>query len=363
MVYVPLLFGQICVIIEFTVSTWALVSLLLGSRLKSPYLIFPKYKLPLKSPIALASLGVFFHAFCFGLSGFWVAFTRQHFENAALKCDISVRICVFSFIMTAGFTYIFLLVKVQTTKFERLKRSLIEWILSFGLLGVPILVVCGVIYLPGNFLPAYDGSTSTCVIGTENWGVYLAFSLADWSFNLGFFIVFGTSLRSLILSQKNANGSDFAERAQKLVAVATKNFKACLLCVIPASVQITMFLYSASTSNVEVAVISEALSQISLTFFVISVIYSTSKAWNLPCGCTHQDISQSNPDSRRISHDIISGKGSNVGANLPNQDGIVVNLRESSQLITSPSSVVDRTDPELQTGSVSSGPKQTVLNV
>jgi hypothetical protein len=219
--------------------------------------------------------------------------------------------------MAAGFTYSFLLVKVQTTKIDRSKRSLIEWMLMIGLLGIPVLIICAIIYLPGRFRSSSDGKASVCVVNTEQWGVFLAFSLSDWTFNIGFFILFGISLREIVLSQRNAAGSEYVERAAQLTKVAKRNFIACLFCVIPATVQIGMLLYTATITNTDVAVISEALTNITVCFFIVSVIYSTRKAWKFSKRTSIKSNATNSGTGTRKSNESAENLGNISAATVP----------------------------------------------
>jgi hypothetical protein len=276
------LIGQIFVSVEFAMALWAVTSIFLGSKLAHPSVIFPKYRIELNMPIAKASIGVFLSALFYGISAIGVAFVKESFEFAEIKCDVFMRMSVFGFIISAGFTYIFLLVKLQTAKIDRRQRTVIEWMLIIGLLGIPALIVCAAIFLPGHFRTSHDQIASVCVVNTENWWLFIVFSMADWSFNSGFLVLFAMSLRNLVITQKNCAGSEFEDRAKMLLSVAKRNFISCLLCIIPATLQMGMLLYTATTTSTEVAVISESITPVTVCCFVISVIYSTKKAWEFP---------------------------------------------------------------------------------
>jgi energy-converting hydrogenase Eha subunit C len=154
----------------------------------------------------------------------------------------------------------------------------LERVLIFALLGIPVLMVSAVYFLPGSFKELTQG-TSVCVVNTNFWGVFIAFSILDWCFNIGFVFLFVRSLSDLINAYKNAKDPVLVEKAYSLVSVAKRNLLASVLSTIPSTIQIGLLLYAAASTNTQVALVAQSFSPISVLFFNISVVLSTSKAW------------------------------------------------------------------------------------
>jgi hypothetical protein len=124
--------------------------------------------------------------------------------------------------------------------------------------------------------------------------------------------------------------------------------------VIPATIQIGMLLYTATTSSTEVAVISESLTPITVCFFIISVIYSTSKAWKFPRSMSISNdtiktgAQNDGGTTRRISQDAFSDKN---GAFI--RDAAQTTNRTS--VCGAPSSFAETTEADTTTSSPPAG--------
>jgi hypothetical protein len=110
--------GEFLSIFQLCIATWLLISLIVGSQIPKSWIIIPKYKVSLKTAIARISIFVFLSAICFGVGSIGAVTVQEDDSNAILKCDLLIRFSVFFFVLTAGCTYIFLIVKLQATKIE-----------------------------------------------------------------------------------------------------------------------------------------------------------------------------------------------------------------------------------------------------